>query len=85
MLVLYNAIMHLKRLKSGHWGIDGRPVYLFVAKERQKLKQSKGYFAKANGIDRASQYDFEAGKNKSFNMTMRQLEACGYTVSIDIM
>lgn len=75
--------MIIKQLKSGHWGVDGRPIYLIVGQARRDLKQSKGYFARANGIDRASQYEFEDGKNKSFNMAMRQLKAIGYSVHIE--
>jgi hypothetical protein len=77
-------MMILKRLKSGHWGIDGRPVYLIVAQSRRELNQSKGYFAKANGIPRASQYEFEDGKNKSFEMAARQLRAIGYSVHLEV-
>jgi hypothetical protein len=74
--------MLLTRLKSGHWGCNGTPAYQLVAKKRQDLKLSKGQFALRYGIDRASQYRFEAGKNKSLQLAILELEAVGYSVNI---
>jgi len=76
------SLMKLTRLKTGYWAVNGKPAYELVAKKRQALKLSKGQFAQLHGIDRASQYRFESGQNKSLWLAIQELEAVGYSVSI---
>lgn len=72
----------LTQLSTGHYGINGKPVYKMVTVERETLNLSKGKFAVRHGIDRKSQYKFEAGQNRSLAMAIRQLKALGHDVNI---
>jgi hypothetical protein len=76
--------MRLEKLPDNHYGIDGEPVYKLVAKHREWMGESKSQFARRNGLDHASQYRFEAGKNHSLSFAIKQLEIIGYEVTITV-
>jgi hypothetical protein len=77
--------MKLVKLKSGHWGINGKPAYKLVVKKRGELRLTPYQFAMRHGLDHAAQYRFERGENKSLPLLIQELELVGYTVSIYVL
>ena len=49
------------------------------------MKLSKNQFAERHGFDRASEYRFEAGENKSLKLLLAELEAVGYSVDTYVL